>query len=65
MKNKGDTNLEMDEAQKLFKKYSPLTICVITAMILWALRVTERAALILVLGFALQIFWSWRRHRKR
>ncbi|MCJ7614654.1 hypothetical protein MUO71_07835 [Candidatus Bathyarchaeota archaeon] len=56
--------MDMDMARDFFKKYSPLTICFIGAMLLLTVGARDRASLLLVAGFVMQLFWSWRRHRR-
>lgn len=56
--------MEWDKAQDFFKKYSPITICFIGAMLLLTVGARDRASLLLVIGFVMQLFWSWRMHRR-
>ncbi|MEJ2241148.1 MAG: hypothetical protein P8Y18_03275 [Candidatus Bathyarchaeota archaeon] len=57
--------MDTAKAREFFKNYSPITICFIGAMILVTIGVRDRAALLIVLGFVMQIFWSWRLHRNQ
>jgi len=56
--------MDWDKAQDFFKKYSPITICFIGAMLLLTVGARDRASLLLVIGFFMQLFWSWRLHRR-
>ncbi|MEJ2271495.1 MAG: hypothetical protein P8X91_03210 [Candidatus Bathyarchaeota archaeon] len=55
--------MDTNKAREFFKNYSPITICFIGAMILLTIGAKDRASLLIVLGFVMQILWSWRLHR--
>jgi len=55
--------LDMDELQGLFKKYSPLIICLIGVLFLVATGDYRRALLLAAVGFGMQYFWIRLRYR--